>query len=371
MKPQTTRSIIRKNPEYPEGAVKLIVQIPCYNEEKILAQVIDSVPRHIDGVDQVEILVIDDGSTDRTIEIARRAGAHHVVRHKTNRGLAAAFQTGVDACLKLGADIIVNTDGDNQYPQAEIPRLIQPILDGRADVVVGDRQTHKIAHFPRHKKLLQGIGSWTVRLLSGAGVPDAPSGFRAYSRDAAMRLNVMSGYTYTIETLIQAGMQRTAITSVPIGVNPKTRESRLIKSLWSYLKQSGATIVRTYAMYQPLKVFFYIGVLLGLVGLVGVARFLFYYTAGNGAGHIQSLILSAVFLIVGFQVVLIGLLADLIAANRKLLESTLYRVKNIEIEIELASHKSQGGGQDGEDEAAGNAGDTGDHSSSLPLSLGR
>lgn len=349
--------------------MKLIVQIPCYNEEQTLAQVIRGIPRQIERVDRVEILVIDDGSTDRTVEVARAAGAHHIIRHKTNRGLARAFQTGIDTCLKLGADIVVNTDGDNQYPQAEIPRLIRPILETRADVVIGDRQTHQIAHFPRHKKLLQAIGSWTVRLLSGTGVPDAPSGFRAYSREAATRMNVIGDYTYTIETLIQAGMQRSAITSIPIQVNPKTRESRLIKGLWSYLKQSAATIVRTYAMYQPLKVFFSIGIILGLVGLLGVARFLYYYLAGDGIGHVQSLILSAVFLIVGFQVVLIGLLADLIAANRKLLESTLYRVKTIE--TELATLKGQDGGQVGENEVAGNAGDLGDHTPSLPLSAGR
>lgn len=345
--------------------MKLIVQIPCYNEEQTLPLVVRSIPLRIDGIDRVEILVVDDGSTDRTIEVARREGVHHIVRHKSNRGLAEAFQTGIDACLRLGADVIVNTDGDNQYPQGDIPRLIRPILERRADVVVGDRQTHQIAHFPRHKKLLQAAGSWAVRLLSGTDVPDAPSGFRAYSREGAMRLNVISKYTYTIETLIQAGMQRTAIASVPIAVNPKTRDSRLMKSLWSYLKQSGATIVRTYAMYQPLKVFFYIGAVLCFVGLLGVLRFLTYYFAGAGGGHVQSLVLSAAFLIVGFQVVLIGLLADLIAANRKLLENTLYRVKTIE--MELASRQSQSG----EDEHAGNAGDLGDHTPSEPLPIGR
>jgi glycosyltransferase involved in cell wall biosynthesis len=345
--------------------VKLIVQIPCYNEETTLPAVIASIPREIDGIDQVEVLVVDDGSTDRTAAVARLSGANHVVRHRANRGLADAFQTGLDACLKLGADIIVNTDGDNQYPQADIPRLIEPILKGRADVVVGDRQPSKIPHFSRHKKLLQALGSWTVRFLSGTNVPDAPSGFRAYSREAAMRLNVVTKYTYTIETLIQAGIQRTAIASVPISVKETKRQSRLAKSLWSYVKQSAATIVRTYAMYQPLKVFFYIGIALSLLGLLGSARFLYYYFSGDGGGHVQSLILSAVLLIVGFQIMLIGLLADLIAANRKLLENTLYRVKIIE--TQLARQKSQ----DGENEDAGNAGDFGDHTPSVPLSAGR
>ena len=344
--------------------MKLIVQIPCYNEESTLPAVIASIPRRIEGIDCVEVLVVDDGSTDRTAEVARLSGAHHVVRHKTNRGLAEAFQTGLDACLRLGADIVVNTDGDNQYPQADIPLLIKPILEERADVVVGDRQTGKIAHFSRQKKFLQAIGSLTVRFLSGTAVPDAPSGFRAYSREAAMRLNVVTRYTYTIETLLQAGMQRTAITSVPISVNETTRQSRLVKSLWSYVKQSAATIVRTYAMYQPLKVFFYIGTALCFVGLAGTIRFLYYFFSGDGGGHVQSLILSAVCLIVGFQVMLIGLLADLIAANRKLIENTLYRVKTIE--MQLARHKSL----DGESEDAGNAGDTGDHTPSLPLSAG-
>ncbi len=312
--------------------MKLIIQIPCYNEENTLPLVLASVPRNIPGIDEIETLVVDDGSTDRTAQVARDLGAHHVVRHIGNRGLAAAFKTGLDAALRLGADIIVNTDGDNQYPQEDIPRLIQPILDGRADVVVGDRQPGSIAHFSRQKKLLLSLGSWVVRVLSGTGVPDAPSGFRAYSREAALRLRVHSDYTYTIETLIQAGMQRTAIAYVPISVNERLRESRLISGLWSYVKQSAATIVRTYAMYQPLKVFMYLGLLVSLVGIAGVVRFLYYVQMGSGSGHVQSLIISAAFLIVGFQIMLIGLLADLIAANRRLLEDVLYRLKKMEIE---------------------------------------
>ncbi len=310
--------------------MKLIVQIPCYNEENTLPLVLASIPRTIPGVDEIETLVIDDGSMDRTVQVARDLGVNHIIRHVGNKGLATAFQTGLDACLRLSADIIVNTDGDNQYPQEDIPRLIQPIINGEADVVVGNRQTDKIPHFSRQKKLLQWLGSWIVRALSGTGVPDAPSGFRAYSREAALRLKVHSKYTYTLETLIQAGMQRTAVSYVPISVNEQLRESRLITGIWSYVKQSAATIVRTYAMYEPLKVFMYIGILISLVGIIGVARFVYFVFAGSGSGHVQSLVISAVFLIVGFQIMLIGLLADLIAANRRLLEDILYRIKRIE-----------------------------------------
>ncbi len=325
--------------------MRLIVQIPCYNEENTLPLVLASVPRSIPGIDDIETLVVDDGSTDRTSQVARDLGVDHIVRHVGNKGLAGAFHSGLDACLRLGADIIVNTDGDNQYPQADIPRLVQPILEGRAEIVVADRQTNKIAHFSRKKKLLQRFGSWMVRNLSGTGVPDAPSGFRAYSREAALRLNIVSKYSYTLETLIQAGAQRAAIAYVPITVNEQLRESRLFAGLWGYLKQSAATIVRTYAMYQPLKVFMYIGMLLSAVGGLGVLRFLYYYFVDSGAGHIQSLVLSAVLLIVGFQVMLIGLLADLIAANRRLLEDALYKIKRIEIELAKASEKQNAGGK--------------------------
>jgi glycosyltransferase involved in cell wall biosynthesis len=313
--------------------MKLVIQIPCYNEENTLPLVLASIPRSIPGINEIETVVIDDGSTDRTIEVAQDLGVDHIVRHVGNKGLATAFQSGLDTCLRLGADIIVNTDGDNQYPQNDIPRLIQPIIAGEADVVVGDRQTATITHFSPQKRLLQKVGSWVVRLVSGTRVPDAPSGFRAYSRAAAMRLKVHSRYTYTLETLIQAGMQQTQIAYVPISVNEKTRESRLITGIWSYVKQSAATIVRTYSMYEPLKVFMYLGALVSLIGGVGIFRFLYYVLTGEGNGHIQSLVISAVFLIIGFQVMLIGLLADLIAANRRLIEDTLYRVKSIEIEM--------------------------------------
>jgi glycosyltransferase involved in cell wall biosynthesis len=314
--------------------MKLIVQIPCYNEAQTLPLVLSSIPQAIPGLTEVETLVIDDGSTDGTAEVAAAAEATHVVRHVGNKGLAEAFRTGLDACLRLGADIIVNTDGDNQYPAAEIPRLIAPILAGEADMVIGDRQPATVAHFSPLKRLLQALGSWTVRLTSGTDVPDAPSGFRAYSREAALRLNVVSQYTYTVETVIQAGKKRLAIAYVPVTVNQPLRPSRLMRSTWTYLKHSAATIVRVYAMYEPLKVFFYISLGLLAVGLAGVGRFLYFFFTGGAAGHVQSLILSAAFLIVGFQVLLIGLLADLIAANRRLIEEVLYRLKKLELDGE-------------------------------------
>ena len=314
--------------------MKLIVQIPCYNEAQTLPLVLSSIPQAIPGLTEVETLVIDDGSTDGTAEVAAAAEATHVVRHVGNKGLAEAFRTGLDACLRLGADIIVNTDGDNQYPAAEIPRLIAPILAGEADMVIGDRQPATVAHFSPLKRLLQALGIWTVRLTSGTDVPDAPSGFRAYSREAALRLNVVSQYTYTVETVIQAGKKRLAIAYVPVTVNQPLRPSLLMRSTWTYLKHSAATIVRVYAMYEPLKVFFYISLGLLAVGLAGVGRFLYFFFTGGAAGHVQSLILSAAFLIVGFQVLLIGLLADLIAANRRLIEEVLYRLKKLELDGE-------------------------------------
>jgi glycosyltransferase involved in cell wall biosynthesis len=321
--------------------MKLIVQIPCYNEAQTLPLVLGSIPQAIPGLTEIETLVIDDGSTDGTAEVAAVAGATHVVRHIGNKGLAEAFRTGLDACLRLGADIIVNTDGDNQYPAAEIPRLIAPILAGEADMVIGNRQPATVAHFSPLKRLLQGLGSWAVRLTSGTAVPDAPSGFRAYSREAALRLNVISQYTYTVETVIQAGKKRLAVSYVPVTINPPLRPSRLMGSTWMYLKHSGATIVRVYAMYEPLKVFFYIGLGLLAVGLAGVGRFLYFYFTGGAAGHVQSLVLSAAFLIVGFQVLLIGLLADLIAANRRLIEEALYRLKRLELDREQEQEQSK------------------------------
>ncbi len=311
--------------------VKLIVQIPCYNEEQTLPETIGSIPRAIPGIVRIEILVIDDGSSDRTIEVARALGVHHIVRNKHNQGLARSFRNGLEACLQLGADIIVNTDGDHQYDGRDIPKLVRPILDGEADIVIGDRETDKIAHFSPAKKFLQWFGSGVVRKLAGIWVPDTVSGFRAFSREAAIRLNIVSSFSYTIETVIQAGKRQLAVTSVAVRTNPKTRDSRLFKSIPGFLQNSLGTMVRMYAMYQPLRVFFFIGTALTAVGLFPILRFLYYYAIGSGGGHIQSLVLGAVLLMMGFIAYLIGLVADLIGFNRQLLEMTLERVRRMEL----------------------------------------
>lgn len=312
--------------------MKLIIQIPCYNEEATLPLTLKGLPRSFQGVDEVEILVIDDGSTDRTVEVAKQQGVHHIVRLTHHKGLAAAFSAGLDACLRLGADLIVNTDADNQYVGEDIQRLIQPILNGEAEMVIGDRQINAVPHFSLIKKQLQRFGSWTVRQLSGTEIPDTTSGFRAFSREAAMRLNVISRFTYTLETVIQAGKKNIGLTHVPIRVNPQLRPSRLFSSVLGYIKRSTATILRIYTMYEPLKMFFTIGsVIFGIGVLIGV-RFLYFYFSHRGTGHVQSLILAAVLMIVGFQVIMIGLLSDIIAANRLLIEEILYRIKKIEYE---------------------------------------
>lgn len=310
--------------------MKLIIQIPCYNEEETLPVTFADLPKKIDGVDALEYLIIDDGSTDKTVDVAKEIGVHHIVRQKQNAGLAKGFMAGIDACLRLGADIIVNTDGDNQYCGKDIPKLIAPILEGKADFVVGDRETDSIKHFSSLKKRLQKFGSGVVRRASGADVVDTTSGFRAYSRDAAMRLNVISDYSYTLETIILAGRQRIAVANVPIRTNEKLRESRLFKSMGSYIKRSGVTIVRTYAQVKPLKVFGTISALLLLAGLAVMARYLFFYFTGDGGGHVQSLLLGVMMLVIGFQVGIFGLLADAVAANRKINEELLYRVKALE-----------------------------------------
>jgi len=310
--------------------MKLIVQIPCLNEEATLPQTIADIPRQIPGVDQVEILVIDDGSTDRTVEIARRLGAR-VLRNRRNLGLAYTFRRGLDHCLEAGADIVVNTDGDNQYAGADIPKLIAPILAGTADIVVGDRQTQEIAHFSPVKKFLQWLGSGVVQRLADARVPDTVCGFRAISREAALQLNIVSKFSYTTEMVIQAGRRRLAMTSVPIRVNPVTRESRLFQSTLHFVARSLSTMLRTYAMYQPLRMFMYIGTVLTLLGTVPILRFLYFWLIGDGAGHIQSLLLGGAFLVMGFVTYLIGLVADLIAVNRQLLELTLERVRRADL----------------------------------------
>jgi glycosyltransferase involved in cell wall biosynthesis len=313
--------------------MKLIVQIPCFNEEATLPATFNDIPKKIDGVDVVEILIIDDGSTDKTVEVAKALGVHHIVINKNNRGLARTFRTGLNECLKLGADIIVNTDGDNQYAGWDIPKLIQPILDGKADVVVGDRNTAKVAHFSPFKKFLQRLGSYVVKTLSGVKVPDAVSGFRAYSRDAALHLNIVSPFSYTIEALIQAGKKHMAVASVPVETNEKTRESRLFSSIPKFIERQLTTIVRMYAMYQPLKVFFFIGLTLSVFGAIPIIRFLYFYLTGDGEGHLQSLVLGGVFTILGFISFLIALLADLMNFNRQLIEQTLEKVRRIELEI--------------------------------------
>ena len=315
--------------------MKLIVQIPCLNEEDTLPRTVADIPRRIPGIDEVEILIVDDGSTDRTVEVAREAGVDHIIRHRNTKGLARTFRTGIDSCLRRGADIIVNTDGDNQYCGADIPKLIAPILEGRADIVVGDRQTHAIAHFSAFKKFLQKAGSAVVRRLSNTGVPDAVSGFRAISREAALQLNIVSPFSYTIEMLIQAGRKYMSVESVPVRTNAKTRDSRLFRSVPKFLERSLTTMVRMYSMYRPLKLFFAIGLLLSLAGAAPVVRFLYFYFNGDGDGHVQSLILGGVLLIIGFMTFMIGLVADLINFNRQLVEITLEKVRRIELEMDI------------------------------------
>ncbi|ESQ17195.1 MAG TPA: glycosyltransferase family 2 protein [Chromatiaceae bacterium] len=312
--------------------MKLIVQIPCYNEEKTLPETIADIPREITGIDKVEVLIIDDGSRDHTVDIAREIGVDHIIRNKRNLGLARTFRKGLDACLVRGADIIVNTDGDNQYVGADIPKLIEPILAGRADMVIGDRQTNSIPHFSPIKRLLQYLGSGVVRRLAGIWVPDTVSGFRAISREAAIRLNIVSSFSYTIETVIQAGKRQLAVDSVHVRTNPKTRDSRLFKSIPHFIKNSLGTMVRMYAMYQPLRMFFFIGAAMLLLGALPILRFLFFYVTEGGAGHVQSLVLGGVLVILGFITFLAGLVADLISFNRQLLEMTLERVRRLELD---------------------------------------
>ena len=312
---------------------KLIIQIPCLNEASTLPVTLADLPRQVPGIDTVEFLIIDDGSVDGTSEVARAHGVHHVVRFRRRKGLAAAFMAGIDACLKLGADYIVNTDGDNQYCGADVATLLAPLLSGEADIVIGDRNIQDLEHMSPTKKALQRLGSWVVRQVSNTKVPDTTSGFRAYTRDAALRLTIVSEFSYTLESIIQAGKKRMAIAHVPISTNARLRNSRLFASAWGYVKVSTATIVRIYAMYEPLKVLSSIGLLVFLAGLAISVRFLYFYFTGTGLGHLQSLILSAVLMIVGFEVVLIGLVADVISGNRKLIEDLLYRVRGMELTL--------------------------------------
>ncbi len=322
--------------------MKVIIQIPCFNEEQTLPQTLADLPREIPGADVVEILVIDDGSTDRTLEVAREHGVDHIVRHHQNRGLARAFRTGLDACLRLDADVIVNTDADNQYSGADVPKLVAPILEGRADIVIGDRQTDTIEHFSFVKKKLQRLGSSVVRRLSQTDVPDAVSGFRAISREAALQINIFSYFSYTTEMLIHAGKQRLNVMSVPVGVNAETRESRLFKSIPDFIKQSTLTAIRAYAMYYSLRIFFLIGTVIALAGTVPIVRFLYFFLRGDGTGHVQSLILGGVLVSMGFLAFLVGLVADLIAFNRQLLERILARLRRSELAADLDEERRGG-----------------------------
>lgn len=310
--------------------MKLIVQIPCLNEEAALPETLRHVPRSIEGIDVVEVLVIDDGSTDRTSQVALENGADHVVRFTRRKGLAAGFMAGLDACLRLGADVIVNTDADSQYAGADIPRLIAPILAGQADLVIGDRRVTGVAHFSWTKRKLQALGSWVVRKVSGTDIPDATSGFRALNREAALRINIVSEFTYTLESIIQAGKKRLAIAHVPIEAH-ETRPSRLFGSTLEYVKRSVATILRIYAMYEPFKVFLLIGSALVAGGLGLGLRYAWFWWNGDIRGHLQSAILSVLLLILGFQTLQWGIMADVIASNRKLLEDALYRIRKREL----------------------------------------
>ncbi|MGI6169248.1 MAG: glycosyltransferase family 2 protein [Christensenellales bacterium] len=319
--------------------MKLIIQIPCYNEEETLPITFACLPKEIQGIDELEYLIIDDGSQDRTVEVAKELGIHHVVSFKKNKGLAKGFMAGLDACLRLGADIIVNTDADNQYCGEDIEKLVQPIVDGKADMSIGERPISETEHFSWKKKKLQKLGSWVVRKASYTDVPDAPSGFRAYTRDMAMKLNVVSEYTYTLETIIQAGHTKAAIASVPIRTNPETRKSRLFSSMMGYIKRSASTILRSSIMYRPLKFFMTLGLIIFLVGFALGVRFLVFLFQGTGAGHMQSLILAAVLLLLGFQTCVMGILGDTIAGNRKLLEDVQYRIRRMDYDGVKLNHK--------------------------------
>lgn len=311
--------------------MKVIVQIPCLNEEKTLPLVLKSIPKSIPGVDSLEILIVDDGSTDKTITVARRLGVKHIVRHSRNRGLGISFRHGVERALELGADIVVNTDGDNQYPQERITDLVKPIIDGTADIVIADRQTHKIEHFSPFKKWLQRFGSGIVNLAAGTDLPDAASGFRAYSRESLIELNTITMFSYCMETIIQAGNKRLAITSIPIDTNPKTRESRLFKSTWQHVRKSGAAIIRAYIMYRPHVIFGTLGGLFFIAGSIPFARFLIltYISDRNGHGHLQSMLLGLILLMAAFLCVVLNVIANLISINRTLIEQELSHTKRL------------------------------------------
>jgi glycosyltransferase involved in cell wall biosynthesis len=321
--------------------MKLIIQIPCYNEAETLAVTLCALPRKVAGFDKVEWLIIDDGSTDKTVEIAQQNGADHIVRHIRNRGLARAFMTGIREAVRLGADVIVNTDADNQYNAEDIPVLVNPIIERKADIVIGARPIDSIKHFSPTKKLLQKIGSWVVRTASNTDIPDAASGFRAMSRDAVQRLIVFDNYTYTLETIIQAGQKNMAITSVPIRVNADLRPSRLVKNNAYYVIRSIFTIVRIFIVYRPFRFFCSIGALLFGAGILIGMRFMWFYFTGHGAGHVQSLILAGILAGMGFQTLLIAVIADLLSVNRTMMEDVRYNLKTISHDIENIKLKNQ------------------------------
>lgn len=312
--------------------MKLIIQIPCYNEAETLEVALNDLPKELPGVDTIEYLIINDGSKDDTVEVAKKWGVHHIVNFKQNKGLAKGFMAGLDGCLRNGADIIVNTDADNQYCGEDIRKLIQPILDGKADMVIGARPIDQTEHFSWIKKKLQHFGSWVVRKASNTDIPDAPSGFRALSREAAMRINVVNDYTYTLETIVQAGREKIAITSVPIRTNGELRPSRLFNSILGYVKKSMLTIIRAYMMYKPLKCFTFISIPPILIGLGIGCRYLYFIATGMAGGHVQSLILACTLIIMGFVTLVVGLLADVLAANRKIIEDTQYHIRRMEYE---------------------------------------
>jgi glycosyltransferase involved in cell wall biosynthesis len=324
--------------------MKLIIQIPCFNEEQQLPATLSDLPRHLEGFDEVEWLIVDDGSTDRTIEVARAHDVDHVVKLTNNKGLATGFQAGLDACLKLGADVIVNTDADNQYSAADIPKLVRPILAGTADMVVGDRSTDTIEHFSPLKKRLQRLGSWVVRQASDTSVPDTTSGFRAYNREAAIQMAVVSKYTYTLETIIQAGKLLVATDHVPITTNPKTRESRLFPSMWAYVRRNAVAIARVYAQYEPLRVFMTLALILFILALVPFTRFVVAYFTGDGAGHVQSLIFGAVLFNAAVVLAALGIIGDLMYAQRIMSQRIFERVRRIELQLDVPpSHYEPGG----------------------------
>lgn len=312
--------------------MKLIIQIPCYNEADTLEMALNDLPIELEGIDEIEYLIINDGSRDMTEEVARQWGVHHIVNFSQNKGLARGFMAGLDGCLRNGADIIVNTDADNQYNADDIQTLIQPILDGEADMVIGARPIDETEHFSKLKKILQHFGSWAVRRASNTDIPDAPSGFRAMTRDAAMHINVVNDYTYTLETIVQAGREKIAITSVPIRTNPELRPSRLFRGMWSYVKKSIVIILRAYMMYKPLKCFTYLSVPPIAIGLAIGMRFLYFLVTDGGGGHVQSLILVCTLIIIGFLTFMIGLVSDLMASNRRILTDTQYHVRRMEYE---------------------------------------